>query len=112
MSTQNFGELDMRMQKLIGAGFAAVALTSAAVPAFAYSVWPDIDFEWYADVGKPLSSVDREESPAPRAGYIWAPGRYELVDGYEVWAAGHWVKDDFAKDVAAVQTAAASTPSR
>ncbi len=94
----------MGIHKLIGGGFAAVAFASAALPVFAYSVWPDIDFEWYADVGKPLAA-SVETAPAPRAGYIWAPGRYETVEGHEVWVAGQWVKDDFADEVARLRQA-------
>jgi hypothetical protein len=99
------------MQKLISAGFATIALASVAVPAFAYTYWndytyrPDIDFEWYQDVGKPLNAGLEETTPAPRAGYIWAPGRYQTVGAHQVWVAGHWVKDDFAEDVAALRTA-------
>jgi hypothetical protein len=94
----------MRIQRLIGAGFATIALASAALPTFAYTVWPDIDFEWYTDVGRPLAAPV-ETVPAPRAGYIWAPGRYETVDGREAWVAGHFVKDDFADEVARLQRA-------
>jgi hypothetical protein len=58
-----------RIQELINAGFAAAALASAALPVFAYGVWPGIDFEWCADVGKPLAAPV-ETAPAPRAGGI------------------------------------------
>ena len=67
----------MNIQKLISAGFALAALTSASVPALAWTVWPDIDFEWYADVGQPLNASVVEIQPAPRPGYIWAPGHWE-----------------------------------
>ena len=27
-----------------------------ATPAFAWSVWPDVDYEWYANVGRPSAA--------------------------------------------------------
>jgi hypothetical protein len=86
-------------QRLISTGFALCALASASVPALAWTVWPDVDFEWYANVGKPIDS-SIEVFPAPRAGFIWSPGHYERVAGRSVWAAGQWIKDDYAEQVA------------
>lgn len=31
-----------------------------------------------------------ESVPAPRAGYIWAPGYWNWDGGRHVWSAGHW----------------------
>lgn len=31
-----------------------------------------------------------EVVPAPRRGYEWAPGYWNLNDGRHVWARGHW----------------------
>lgn len=93
----------MKMQKLISTGFATIALASAALPAFAYTVWPDVNFEWYTDVGKPLYTP-AEETPAPRAGYIWAPGRFETVGTREAWVPGHWIKDDFTEQLSIYNT--------
>jgi hypothetical protein len=100
----------MGMQKLISAGFATAALASAAFPVFAFTVWPDVDFEWYLDVGQPLSTAIAEPAPAPRAGYIWAPGHYENRGGRQAWFAGQWIKDDFAEQVAAYSASAAALP--
>lgn len=89
------------MQKIIYVGFATVALASAAQPAFsATTLWPGVDFEWYADVGKPLAGP-LEPYPAPREGYIWAPGRYEWNGAGQVWEPGVWIRDDFHDQVAA-----------
>ena len=87
------------IQKFISAGFATCALASASVPALAWTVWPDVDFEWYADVGKPLAQ-NVEVYPAPRAGYIWSPGHYENRGTRQVWVAGHWIKDDYQQQLA------------
>jgi hypothetical protein len=46
------------MQRVISAGFATAALASASVPALAYTVWPDIDLQWYAEVGRSLFPAD------------------------------------------------------
>lgn len=58
------------MQKIIHAGFATCALASASMPALSWTVWPNIDFEWYADVGKPPAGTATVEAyPAPRMLY-------------------------------------------
>lgn len=90
----------MNIQKLISAGFALAALTSASVPALAWTVWPDVDFEWYANVGNPMFEPNVEIYPAPREGYIWAPGHWENHGRRQAWVTGHYVKDDYAQQVA------------
>jgi photosystem II stability/assembly factor-like uncharacterized protein len=52
------------MQRVISAGFATAALASASVPALAYTVWRDIDLQWYADVGRSLIDPAVELVPA------------------------------------------------
>lgn len=91
------------MQQLISAGFATCALASASMPAFAWNVWPNPDFEWYANVGKPMAGTTylTEETPAPREGYIWAPGRYVWTGSQHLLEAGRWIKDDYQEQVAA-----------
>lgn len=32
-----------------------------------------------------------EVVPAPRAGYVWAPGYWNWVGGRHVWVGGHWI---------------------
>ena len=82
--------------KMILRSTAAIAAMSLATPALAFSVWPDIDFEWYANVGKfdprPAAIV---AEPAPRAGYIWSPERWETRYEHQVHIAAHWVPDDY-----------------
>jgi len=34
-----------------------------------------------------------EQVPAPREGYVWAPGHYEWRDGRYVWASGRWIDE-------------------
>ncbi len=89
------------IQQLISAGFAVSALVTASVPALAWSPWPAVDFEWYADVGKPLARpAGVEVTPPPRAGYIWAPGHWEARGARQQWVAGHWVRDEYDQQLA------------
>lgn len=60
------------IQRVISAGFATAAIASASVPALAWTVWPDVDFEWYADVGHPVATRDVQASTAPTAPYAAA----------------------------------------
>ena len=92
----------MKMQTLISTGFATVALASAAIPALAWTVYPDVDFEWYANVGKSLPGTTVVElTPAAREGYIWAPGRWETRGTRQTWVAGSFVKDDYQQQLTA-----------
>jgi hypothetical protein len=34
-----------------------------------------------------------ERVPAPRRGYVWAPGHWEWKHGNHVWQRGHWVRE-------------------
>ena len=80
----------------------AVAGLAIATPALAF-----VDFAWYANVGRPVASTTPVvvEIPAPRAGYIWSPGHYETRGEHQVAVAGHFVRDDFAEQVAIYNTA-------
>ena len=89
----------MRTQKLISAGFALVALASASVPALAWTVWPDVDFEWYTQVGKPLVEPSAVVVLAPRAGYIVSPGHWETRGTHQVYVPSHYVKDDYSQQL-------------
>jgi hypothetical protein len=41
------------------------------------------------DVAPPAPRV--EVVPAPRAGYVWAPGYWEWRDSAHVWIPGRWI---------------------
>jgi hypothetical protein len=88
------------IQRLISAGFATAALATASVPAFAWTAWPDVDFEWYANVGKPVAANVVEIEPAPRAGSIWAPAHWERRGAHAQWVGAHWVRDDYMEQLA------------
>ena len=88
----------MRIQRLISAGYVTVALASASIPALAWSVWPDVDFEWYANVGRADAVV--EIVRAPREGQIWSPGHWETRGTHQTFVAGQYVRDDYADQLA------------
>lgn len=90
----------MRMQKLISAGFATAALASASIPALAFTVWPDVDFEWYAQVGKTVPGTIVEVAPPYRPGFIYAPGRWETRGTRQVYVAGRYIADDYTQQLA------------
>ena len=89
----------MRTQKLISAGIAVVARAGASVPAFAWTVWPDVDFEWYARVGKPLAPATTI-TLAPREGYIVSPGHWETRGTRQVYVPAQYVRDDYVQQLA------------
>jgi hypothetical protein len=89
----------MKLNTLISAGFATLAV-AVSIPAAATTFYPDIDFEWYANVGKYTPGVTMQALPAAREGYIYSPGRWEARGTRQVWVAGHYIKDDYAQQVA------------
>ena len=40
--------------------------------------------------GSPPPPVRYEAVPAPRAGYVWAPGHWRLVNDQHAWVPGQW----------------------
>ncbi|MGZ5035431.1 MAG: YXWGXW repeat-containing protein [Usitatibacter sp.] len=45
----------------------------------------------YLDVAPPAPRY--EVVPAPRAGYVWAPGFWDWRGGRHVWVRGHWERE-------------------
>jgi len=43
--------------------------------------------------GSPPPPPRYEVVPAPRAGYVWAPGHYELINDQYVWRPGQWLTE-------------------
>lgn len=73
------------MRKLIAGSLIAAALGSVAMPAAAHS---EVDF--FVGVAPPAPRY--EFVPAPRVGWVWAPGYWEWRHHRHVWIAGHWVR--------------------
>jgi hypothetical protein len=92
------------IQRVIHFSFATAALASASLPALSWTVWPDVDFEWYAAIGR---AAPAESMPAPREGFIWAPGHNEWNGSRQAWVPGQWVVDDYAAEVARFATGGA-----
>lgn len=65
------------IQRVISAGFATAAIASASVPALAWTVWPDVDFEWYASVGKPVDTRTIDVASAAVPSYSWGAANDE-----------------------------------
>ena len=99
----------MRTQSLISAGFATIAIASASIPALAWATWPDVDFEWYANVGKPLATAPVVITLAPREGYIVSPGHYETRGTRQVWVPAHYVRDDYQQQLVAYNNGRTTT---
>ena len=97
----------MRIHKLVYAGFAAAALASASLPALAWTVWPDVDFEWYASVGRNSPAV--EFIPAQREGYIYSPGHWETRGTQQNYVPAKYVRDDYADQLAVYNNGRAVT---
>ena len=74
----------MTTRKLIVATIFATAL-GAALPAAAAHV------DFFVNVAPPAPVY--EVVPAPRVGWVWAPGFWEWRHGRHVWVAGHWVRE-------------------
>lgn len=72
------------MKKLILGTLAAASLAALSVPASART---NVDF--FVNVGPP--PLRYEVVPAPRVGYVWAPGFWDWRYGRYVWIRGHFV---------------------
>ena len=48
-------------------------------------------FGVYVDVAPPAPRY--EAVPAPRAGYVWAPGYWDYASGHYHWVGGHWIRE-------------------
>ncbi len=46
----------------------------------------------YRDVPQAPPQPAEESMPAPREGYVWAPGYWDWRENRHAWAKGHWVK--------------------
>lgn len=44
-------------------------------------------------IGNPPPPPRYERMPAPRAGYVWAPGYWDWNGHRHVWAGGHWLRE-------------------
>jgi hypothetical protein len=47
----------------------------------------------YVDITVAPPAPQYEEVPAPRVGYVWAPGAWYWEGHHHVWHGGHWVHE-------------------
>ena len=64
----------------------AAALASSVAMSAAIARGTDVDVQ--LNFGPP--AVVYEPVPAPRVGYIWAPGYWDYDGHHHVWRGGHW----------------------
>ena len=74
----------MWKRKLLLAALATASIGVLPLPASA-------DVGIYLDVAPPTPRY--EVVPAPRAGFIWAPGYWDWRNGRHHWVKGHWVRE-------------------
>lgn len=73
----------MHKKTLIGAAFAAALMGFGAAAQAQYT----------AIVSVAPPAPRHEVIPAPREGWVWAPGHYEWRGGEYAWVEGHWMRD-------------------
>ena len=72
----------MKMRKPLLAALCAATLAAATLPL------PATAAESHYNVAPPPPRV--EVIPAPRHGFVWAPGYWEARHHRHIWIAGHW----------------------
>ena len=73
----------MRNKTLLGAALAAALMGFGAAAQAQYT----------AIVSVAPPAPRHEVIPAPRAGWVWAPGHYEWRGGEYAWVEGHWMRE-------------------
>ena len=69
----------------------AIALPALTAPAIVSPAAAQANLN--ISIGTPPPAPIYEVVPAPRAGYVWAPGFWRWEGGRHVWAAGHWMPE-------------------
>ena len=67
------------------------AMVASAIVASASSKPVRADTDVYLNFGPP--AVRYEAIPAPRHGYVWAPGYYRWEGGRHIWTPGRWMAE-------------------
>ena len=76
----------MKFRRTLLTALYIAALGGLAVPATASAA-----VAVYLNVAPPPARY--EAVPAPRAGYIWAPGYWNAKNNHHYWQAGHWERN-------------------
>jgi hypothetical protein len=70
---------------------AKVTLVALAVAASIPVAMARSQFDVQLNIGPPAPVY--EVQPAPRAGYVWAPGYWDYQGNHHMWRKGHWEHD-------------------
>jgi len=76
------------MRRFVLASIAAATLAAAATVGSA--VMTPADAQVTVTFGSPPPPLRYEAVPAPRSGYVWAPGHWRLARDQYVWFPGQW----------------------
>ena len=81
------------MKRHLFAALAAAAISTPALiaPAMVSPAAAQVDLS--ITIGTPPPPPRYEVVPAPRAGYVWAPGFWRWEGSRHVWAPGHWMAE-------------------
>jgi hypothetical protein len=69
----------------------AISMPALVVPAMVTPAAAQVDVS--VTIGTPPPPPRYEVVPAPRAGYVWAPGYWQWEGSRHVWAPGHWIAE-------------------
>lgn len=84
----------MMMRSLITVLAAAAILTPAVVtPALFTPAAAQASMNIGVTIGSPPPAPVYEAVPAPRPGYVWAPGYWRWDGGRHVWSPGYWMAE-------------------
>jgi len=70
---------------------AAISTPALIAPALVTPAAAQVDLN--VMIGTPPPAPRYEVVPAPRSGYVWAPGYWNWDGHRHVWAAGHWLPE-------------------
>ncbi|WP_422001666.1 YXWGXW repeat-containing protein [Reyranella sp.] len=76
------------LKNIVMTSLAAATLSMATVMTAPFN---SADAQVSITFGQAPPPAPYEAVPAPRAGYVWAPGHYNLVNDRYQWSPGHWV---------------------
>jgi hypothetical protein len=90
--------LEINMNKYKVFGFIALVVASATLSQLSQAADLDIRVNTGpvsvgVEIGNPPPQPRVEMMPAPRAGYVWAPGYWAWDGRHHIWVEGRWVQE-------------------
>ena len=70
---------------------AAISLPALTVPALVTPAAAQANLN--ISIGRPPPAPIYEVTPAPRPGYVWAPGYYRYEGNHYLWTKGRWMAE-------------------